>query len=85
MEEAFVIDPTLASGTFEFKRNWARGVTWEDEPVFAKITFVSRTRDGLIRMVDEYAFAIAKSQKLEVRWNFEGMPQGHYVLPDLER
>ena len=85
MKEDFVIDRTLASGTVEFKRNWARGVAWEDEPVFARITFVSRTHDGLIKMVDEYAFAVANSQKLDVRWNFEGMPQGHCVLPVLEQ
>ena len=49
------------------------GVKWEDTPVDFATKLSNR---GAINYV---AMRLAKKHGTEVRWNFEGISQGHYV------
>ena len=48
-------------------------VKWEDTPVYVVRAFYSR-KDIL-----DFAIDLVKIFQAEVRWNFEGLSQGHYV------
>ena len=58
--------------TVEFRIK-QEGVKWEDTPVDFTSTFL--TRKG----IDDFAERISEIHQAEVRWNFEGLSQGHYV------
>lgn len=71
--------------TVEFKIRAPQADRWEDTPVYLKKT-LSGTKDEIEQDVQEIAEGIAFSQSSDVRWNYEGDTQGHYVdaiYPDL--
>jgi hypothetical protein len=49
------------------------GIKWEDTPVDFTSSFFSRSG------IDYFAKQTSKIHQAEVRWNFEGLSQGHYV------
>ena len=73
--------------TVEFKIRVPEVDRWEDTPVFKSIE-LSGTKEEIEINAIEIAEGIAFSQHSEVRWNYEGQLQGHYVdeiFPDGER
>ena len=50
------------------------GVKWEDTPVDFTMFFGNRNK------IFDFAIELAKIHQTEVRWNFEGLSQGHYVI-----
>ncbi len=72
--------------TVQFKIPVPQTDRWEDTPVYT-----SKTLTGSSALIaaeaQEIAEGIAFSQSSEVRWNYEGDTQGHYVdeiFPDDE-
>ena len=51
---------------------------WEDTPIYRAKT-LSGTKDEIAQEAQEIAEGIAFSQSSDVRWNYEGDTQGHYV------
>ena len=75
------------SKTVEYKIRVPEVDCWEDTPVFRAIK-LSGTKDDIETNAVEIAEGIAFSQHSEVRWNYAGQLQGHYVdeiFPDGER
>lgn len=64
--------------TVEFKIRVPEVDRWEDTPVFESIE-LSGTKEEIESNAVEIAEGIAFSQHSEVRWNYEGLLQGHYV------
>jgi hypothetical protein len=46
---------------------------WEDTPVYITVEIDER------KNVDDFAQRLSRMFEKEVRWNFEGLSQGHYV------
>lgn len=72
--------------TVEFKIHVPEVERWEDTPVYLSKT-LSGTSAEITKQAKEIAEGIALSQHSEVRWNYEGDAQGHYVdegFPDKE-
>jgi hypothetical protein len=51
---------------------------WEDTPVYRSKTLTG-TKEEIAYEAQEIAEGIAFSQSSDVRWNYEGDTQGHYV------
>ncbi len=49
------------------------GVRWEDTPVYLASSFFT------LGDITYFAKRISEIHQAEVRWNFEGLSQGHYV------
>ena len=64
--------------TVEFKIRVPQADRWEDTPVYRAKT-LSGTADEIEKEAQEMAEGIAFSQSCDVRWNYEGDTQGHYV------
>jgi len=47
--------------------------TWEDTPVFVVAELNSRSD------IFDFAINLTRMYDREIRWNFEGLSQGHYV------
>jgi hypothetical protein len=72
--------------TVEFKIRVPEVDRWEDTPVYLSKT-LSGTSTEITEEAKEIAEGIAFSQHSEVRWNYGGNTQGHYVdegFPDKE-
>jgi len=72
----------MAKRTIEFKLEPEWGERWEDAPVMATLKFTSDADapSGVAVMVaNRVATAIAENAKAQVRWNFKGSLQGHYM------
>lgn len=73
--------------TVEFKIRVPEVARWEGTPVFKSIE-LSGTKEEIESNAIEIAEGIAFSQHSEVRWNYEGQLQGHYIdeiFPDGKR
>ena len=55
---------------FKFKR---KPMKWEDMPVFVTRGFNDRQE------IEKYAETLSQALGVEVRWNYKGYSQGHYV------
>ena len=64
--------------TVEFKIRVPQAARWEDTPVYRSKT-LSGTADEIEKKAQEIAEGIAFSQSSDVRWNYAGDTQGHYV------
>ena len=64
--------------TIEFKIRKAGISGWEDTPVF-KTKELSGTKEEIEDQAQEIAEGMAFLQKSAVRWNYEGLEQGHYI------
>jgi len=64
--------------TVEFKIRVPQADRWEDTPVYRSKT-LSGTKEEIAQQAQEIAEGIAFSQSCDVRWNYEGSTQGHYV------
>jgi len=62
----------------EFKIRVPQADRWEDTPVYLSKT-LSGTKDEIAQEAQEIAEGIAFSQSSDVRWNYKGSTQGHYV------
>ncbi len=72
--------------TVEFKIRVPEVDRWEDTPVYLSKSLSGSTEE-IAEEAKEIAEGIAFSQHSEVRWNYEGDTQGHYVdegFPDKE-
>ena len=58
--------------TVEFRIK-QEGVRWEDTPVYLALSFFT------LGDITYFAKRLSKHFNTEVRWNFEGVSQGHYV------
>ena len=58
--------------TVEFRIK-QEGVKWEDTPVYLASSFFT------LGDITYFAKRISEIHQAEVRWNFEGLSQGHYV------
>ena len=71
--------------TVEFKIRIPQADRWEDTPVYRSKTLTG-TKEEIAQEAQEIAEGIGFSQSSDVRWNYEGDTQGHYVdeiFPDL--
>lgn len=64
--------------TVEFKIRVPQADRWEDTPVYRSKTLTG-TKEEIEKQAEEIAEGIAFSQSSDVRWNYEGSTQGHYV------
>ena len=64
--------------TVEFKVRVPQADRWEDTPVYHSKTLTG-TNEEIAHEAQEIAEGIAFSQSSDVRWNYEGDTQGHYV------
>lgn len=64
--------------TVEFKIRVPEADRWEDIPIYLS-KVLSGTADEIALDAQEIAEGIAFSKKSDVRWNYEGSLQGHYV------
>ncbi|MBT7071350.1 MAG: hypothetical protein HN975_10740 [Anaerolineae bacterium] len=64
--------------TVQFKIRVPQADRWEDTPVYTEKT-LSGTATEIENQAQEIAEGIAFSQSSDVRWNYEGDPQGHDV------
>ncbi len=48
-------------------------VKWEDTPIYVVRSFYNR------KAIFDFAANLVEIFQAEVRWNFEGLSQGHYV------
>jgi hypothetical protein len=64
--------------TVEFKIRVPEVDRWEDTPVYLSKSLSGSTEE-IAEEAKEIAEGIAFSQHSEVRWNYEGDTQGHYV------
>ncbi len=64
--------------TVEFKIRVPQADRWEDTPVYRSKT-LSGSKEEIAQEAQEIAEGIAFSQSIDVRWNYEGSSQGHYV------
>ena len=71
---AEVKNPTTIQVEFKYKR---KGVSWENTP----ITAIKNVNDDVFaeETADSFARWLSDGFKAEVRWNYEGYGQGHYV------
>jgi len=72
--------------TVEFKIRVPHTDRWEDTPVYTE-KILSGTATEIALEAQEIAEGIAFSKHSEVRWNYAGQSQGHYVneiFPDKE-
>lgn len=53
--------------------------SWEDTPAISMLTTKSMSKGSCRIQAHDHAKAIASLVKREVRWNWQGSPQGHYV------
>jgi hypothetical protein len=79
-------EKSIMEKTVEFKiRVPQEADRWEDTPIYRTKTLTG-TAEEIEQDVQEIAEGIAFSQSSDVRWNYEGDTQGHYVdaiYPDL--
>ena len=64
--------------TVEFKARVPQADRWEDTPIYRTKTLTG-TAEEIEQQAHEIAEGIAFSQSSDVRWNYEGDTQGHYV------
>ena len=64
--------------TVEFKTRVPETDRWEETPVYISKT-LSGTKGEIATQAEEIAEGIAFSKHSEVRWNYAGQSQGHYV------
>ena len=64
--------------TVEFKIRVPEKDRWEDTPLYISKA-LSGTKEEIASQAEEIAEGIAFSKHSEVRWNYEGQSQGHYV------
>jgi hypothetical protein len=64
--------------TVEFKIRIPQADRWEDTPVYRSKTLTG-TKEEIAQEAQEIAEGIGFSQSSDVRWNYEGSTQGHYV------
>ena len=64
--------------TVEFKIRVPQADRWEDTPVYRAKTLMG-TKEEIAQEAQEIAEGIAFSQSSDVRWNYAGNSQGHYV------
>lgn len=64
--------------TVEFKVRVPQAGRWENMPVYRTKT-LSGSKEEIAQEAQEIAEGIAFSQCSDVRWNYEGSTQGHYV------
>jgi hypothetical protein len=64
--------------TVEFKIRQPQTDRWEETPVYISKA-LSGTAEEIAKDAKEIAEGIAFSKHSEVRWNYEGQSQGHYV------
>ena len=64
--------------TVEFKIRKPGISRWEDTPVF-KTEKLAGTKEGIEAEAKEIAEGMAFLQKSAVRWNYQGLKQGHYI------
>ena len=72
--------------TVEFKIRVPETDRWEDTPVYTSKALSGSTEE-IAKDAEEIAEGIAFSKHSEVRWNYAGQSQGHYVneiFPDKE-
>jgi hypothetical protein len=72
--------------TVEFKIRVPEKDRWEETPVYTSKA-LSGTTEEIAKDAKEIAEGIAFSKHSEVRWNYAGQSQGHYVdeiFPDGE-
>jgi len=50
-----------------------KGVRWEDTPIYVVRSFCDR------KAILDFAIDIVEMFQTEVRWNYKGVSQGHYV------
>jgi hypothetical protein len=74
-------DTTLAYSDFEFKVQEPYFPPWEKTVVYDRIRFIAGSHELLVSLVNEHAGELATELGVVVRWNFEGNPQGNYVMP----
>ena len=74
-------DTTLAYSDFVFKVQESYFLPWEKTRVYEKIRFIAASHELLVSIVNEHAEELATEFGAVVRWNFEGSPQGYYVMP----
>lgn len=68
--------------TIEFRHRTTTNTPWELQPVMHVQSFPKHlTYKDLVIVADIAARALANEVGAEVRWNFEGGTQGHYVSP----
>ena len=68
--------------TVEFKIRVPETDCWEDAPVYTSKALSGTTEEIAAEaeeIAEEIAEGIAFSKHSEVRWNYEGQRQGHYV------
>lgn len=64
--------------TIEFRNQFP----WEQSPVLRTKNFGDElTQEETTLFANAYAGFLANKYGLEVRWNFQGQTQGHYVSP----
>ena len=51
------------------------GLSWEDTPIHQ----THRVFENDLDLIHQYASTISTIRETEVRWNWEGSEQGHYV------
>jgi succinate dehydrogenase flavin-adding protein (antitoxin of CptAB toxin-antitoxin module) len=71
-------EKSIMEKTVEFKIRVPQADRWEDTPVYRSKT-LSGTADEIGKQAQEIAEGIAFSQSSDVRWNYAGDTQGHYV------
>ncbi len=71
-------EKSIMEKTVEFKIHVPEVDRWEDTPVYRSKT-MNGTADEVEKEAQEIAEGIAFSQSSDVRWNYEGSVQGHYV------
>jgi hypothetical protein len=74
-------DTALAYSDFEFRVQEAYFSIWERTRVYEKIRFIAGSHELLVSIVNKHAEELATELNAVVRWNFEGSPQGNYVMP----
>ena len=57
----------------EFKCKRGKNINWEDMPIFVTRGFDNR------QGIEAYAETLSQALDTEVRWNYKGYFQGHYV------
>lgn len=63
-----------------------KNAKWEDTPLHFTLVHgvgsVCDNYDEEWKIAEAFAKALAEAKGTEVRWNYRGSPQGHYVAPD---
>ena len=71
-------EKSIMEKTVEFKIRVPQADRWEDSPVYRSKT-LNGSKEEIAQEAQEIAEGIAFSQSCDVRWNYEGSTQGHYV------